>query len=196
MGWLCGPMPFEGIKKYLDRNICGPDVKILDSALKVSDAYYAAAEVPVSNEHGESDRLVMAFVVALKIAPRSEEEAFCRKEMQESMFPRQCSCPKRILDQLSPVEDFAPYVHEDSLERMREWRAACLKDAEAGALPVGTVIRFSDPLVSGGNYNMGHRFEKIRLRRRKNIWRALDVSGVVVRLKKSTILKAMEVSRP
>ena len=104
---------------------------VLKSSMKGS-TYYGAIK---QNNTGE----VFA-VIFLTSTDMRDYFNFYYKDMDETMGPYQCDCPKGILDLLTPTDN----------EMANAWRKSCYERLKAkkspntlGKLPVGTVIKFN-----------------------------------------------------
>ena len=103
--------------------------RVLKSRM-VGSTYYGAIEYTSSKEN-----LVYAAVVLTALDSR-EYCNFGMKVMEETMGPRQCHCPKAILDLLT----------ETTSEWALEWRKTCranLEKPSLAKLPIGTRIKFT-----------------------------------------------------
>ena len=113
--------------------------RVLDSALVNMSTFYAAVE-QVNKE--TRDRKVWAMVILVRHYPKDPHYNFGWKDMDESMFPVECSCPERILKLLTPTD------HQSS----NEWRAACWANIEKRKarknLPPGTVLKYGRNLLT------------------------------------------------
>jgi hypothetical protein len=84
-----------------------------------ANVYYAAVE---QLRVAAGEREVWALICLVRCNPRDPEGyIFGYKDMEESMGPHECDCPKSILDLLTPTD--AQYA--------RQWRARCLESAAA-----------------------------------------------------------------
>jgi hypothetical protein len=125
---------------------------VLKSAM-VGSTYYAAVQSTQrrsgKDENGvwiyemtpESERTTFG-VVFLTSTDAKDYFNFSYKDMDESMGPGQCDCPKGILDLLSPTDN----------EYANEWRKACYENIAKkknknglNKLPVGTIIKVTMP---------------------------------------------------
>ena len=118
---------------------CPNTYRVLDSALVNMSTFYAAVE-QVNKE--TRDRKVWAAVILVRHYPKDPRYNFGWKDMDESMFPVECSCPERILKLLTPTD------HQSS----NEWRAACWANIEKRKdrknLPAGTVLKYGRNLLT------------------------------------------------
>lgn len=135
---------------------------VLKSSM-VGSTYYAAVQRVVKyigkGENGEeiyeslpeNERTTFG-AVFLTSTDAKDYFNFSYKDMDESMGPGHCDCPKSILDLLSPTND----------EYANEWRKACYENLTKkknpnglNKLPVGTVIKvvipFDTNLFKQGN---------------------------------------------
>lgn len=125
---------------------------VLKSSM-VGSTYYAAVQRMVKyvgkDENGEgiyeplpeSERTTFGIVFLTSIDTKDYYN-FSYKDLDESMGPCQCDCPKGILDLLSPTDN----------EYANNWRKACYenlarkKNANGlNKLPVGTIIKVIMP---------------------------------------------------
>lgn len=125
---------------------------VLKSSM-VGSTYYAAVQRMVryigKGENGEgiyeplpeNERATFG-IVFLTSTDTKDYYNFSYKDMDESMGPGYCDCPKGILDLLSPTDN----------EYANEWRKACYeniakkKNANGfNKLPVGTIIKVTMP---------------------------------------------------
>lgn len=119
--------------------------KIEASAMKGS-VYYAAV-TPLKRMNGKIEEAIPAHeqktfaVVMLTSAKRKGIYSnFAYKLMDESMGPRECDCPKKILKLLSPTES----------EWANEWRKKCeenQKKVSLSSLAVGTKIKWNGKIL-------------------------------------------------
>lgn len=109
--------------------------KVLDCSLK-GGVYYAAVER--FKDKDKKERQVFG-VVCLVSASDSTRE-FGHKDMDEDCGPFYYDCPSRILDLLTPTENFYAI----------EWRKKCKENkakdvaAQLRKLPIGSVIKVDD----------------------------------------------------
>lgn len=112
---------------------------MLDSALVNLSTFYAAVE---KTNKATGERQVWAAVILVRHYPKDLHYNFGWKDMDESMFPVECSCPERILKLLTPTD------HQSS----NEWRAACWANIEKRKarknLPAGTVLKYGRNLLT------------------------------------------------
>lgn len=113
--------------------------RVLDSALVNLSTFYAAVE---KTNKATGERQVWAAVILVRHYPKDLHYNFGWKDMDESMFPVECSCPERILKLLTPTD------HQSS----NEWRAACWANIEKRKarknLPAGTVLKYGRNLLT------------------------------------------------
>lgn len=125
---------------------------VLKSAM-VGSTYYAAVR-PLKKYGGKDEN---GNTIAIDI-PKEEQRVFAvifltstdvknyynfsYKDMDESVWPYQCDCPKGILDLLTPTEN----------EYANEWRKTCRENlvkknnpASLSKLPLGSIIKFVLP---------------------------------------------------
>ena len=128
-------------KDWFAAKLDGPQNKVLDAAT-VGGTCYIALRV---NEEDAS--YVTALVILTQWNPHDYYN-FSYKIMGESMGPRGASCPQRILDQLSPLDEI-PFS-EQGREWAEDWRKACvdrLADKKArGSVSAGDKILFSEAI--------------------------------------------------
>jgi hypothetical protein len=112
-------------------------VEVLKSSM-VGSTYYAA--VKCFNKTNGYEHISAA--VCLTSTNMKDYFNFAYKDMDESMGPAYCDCPKGILDLLSPTDN----------EWANEWRQACRDNLAAkrnpngfNKLPVGTIIKVVMP---------------------------------------------------
>ena len=125
---------------------------VLKSSM-VGSTYYAAVK-PLKKSNGqdengeyiyidipENEQMVFG-VVFLTSTNMREYFNFAYKDMDESVGPNECDCPKGILDLLTPTES----------EWANEWRKKCYENLAKkknpnglNKLPVGTVIKVVMP---------------------------------------------------
>ena len=150
MGWLylSHMNGHDTPKAYLDAQFTyAPDpasgrdrgLRILASSAQLT-TYYAAAER--YTEAGSQE--IFAIVCLTRFNRRDKEDLiFGYKDMTEHMGPWECTCPRRILDLLTPT------THEHALD----WRARCYarlllierrKPAEGDILMLDSEMHFTD----------------------------------------------------
>jgi hypothetical protein len=140
MGWYYGPKPRDVAGELRRRLTWENDVartRCLDLALTLSVAYAAVETVRVA----DGAREVWAAVILLRYSRAKDDPyPFGTKELEESMGPRECGCPARILDLLTPTTNAWAL----------EWRAACrarLDRSRTHRMPKpGTRVRFESPM--------------------------------------------------
>lgn len=110
-----------------------PELNVLKSAM-VGSTYYAAVEI---KRNGVREKVFGT--VALTSTNWNDGMNFGYKDIDETMGPYQCDCPKGILDLLTPTDS----------EYALKWRKRCeekraqKKDPNTKSnLPVGSVIKF------------------------------------------------------
>lgn len=111
--------------------------ELLKSAM-VGSTHYAAVRKTIFATETEPESVKVFAAVTLTKVDNKDYYNFAYKDMDESMGPCECKCPKAILDLLTPTE----------YEYAREWRKRCYenlkkkKDSNAlGNLPIGSVIK-------------------------------------------------------
>lgn len=111
--------------------------ELLKSAM-VGSTHYAAVRKTIFATETEPESVKVFAAVTLTKVDNKDYYNFAYKNMDESMGPCECKCPKAILDLLTPTE----------YEYAREWRKRCYenlkkkKDSNAlGNLPIGSVIK-------------------------------------------------------
>lgn len=122
-------------KAEIENNVIKNDnLKVLKSSM-IGSTYYGAIE------HIESKEVFA--VVILTSTNMKDYFNFSYKDMDETMGPGQCNCPKSILDLLTPTDN----------EYANEWRKRCYKNINKGKdkkalknLPVGTRIKVTMPI--------------------------------------------------
>jgi hypothetical protein len=93
MGWLCDDKP-RNVKEFLDSR-WGPNVKVLRSALKLTE-YYAALQL--------IDGSVTCGMYLLSFHKKHGDMQMCRKDMDETCGPNMYNCPEAILKLLTPCK--------------------------------------------------------------------------------------------
>ncbi len=147
----------------------GEGYEILDSATKDS-VFYAALKTP--------EGPVTAFVALISRSPGGGHN-FGYKDMDESMGPHEASCPARILDLLSPVEDLG--LGESGSKWAAEWRARCRANADREAARAKVRKGDTVKLTRGFAFTNGETEDTFTLiDGRRNRWRT--PGGLVVRL--------------
>lgn len=116
-------------KAFMDRELAGSDVRIVDSAM-VGSTYYAAVL---------SVRTGVTFGVVAIVSRKGGNLTY--KVMDEDMGPHYYTCPARILDRLSPTTNMYAL----------NWRAMCraaktIDKTSATTVTDGMVIRFTTPI--------------------------------------------------
>lgn len=111
--------------------------ELLKSAM-VGSTHYAAVRKTIFATETEPESVKVFAAVTLTKVDNKDYYNFAYKNMDESMGPCECKCPKAILDLLTPTE----------YEYAREWRKRCYenlkkkKDSNAlSNLPIGSVIK-------------------------------------------------------
>jgi hypothetical protein len=133
MGWTFGPKPHD-VRDELLRKLTWDSqthrTQCVDLAIKRRAAYAAVETV----EKSTGQREVWAAVILLRYSRAKDDPyPFGTKELDETCGPRECDCPERILDQLTPTNN----------EHAREWRLRCRARMERPGVPApGTRVRF------------------------------------------------------
>ena len=111
--------------------------ELLKSAM-VGSTHYAAVRKTIFATETEPESVKVFAAVTLTKVDNKDYYNFAYKDMDESVGPCECKCPKAILDLLTPTE----------YEYAKEWRKRCYenlkkkKDSNAlGNLPIGSVIK-------------------------------------------------------
>lgn len=111
--------------------------ELLKSAM-VGSTHYAAVRKTIFATETEPESVKVFAAVTLTRVDNKDYYNFAYKDMDESVGPCECKCPKAILDLLTPTE----------YEYAKEWRKRCYenlkkkKDSNAlGNLPIGSVIK-------------------------------------------------------
>ena len=134
---------------YFEEGLNRGHYKVVKSTMKGS-VYYGAIKAVVradKDECGnriyvpipEEEQEVFA-VVFLTSVDSKDYFNFSYKDMDETMGPVQCDCPKSILDKLSPTDNEYALAWR---QRCRERIAAKKERNSLSGLPVGTVIRYT-----------------------------------------------------
>ncbi len=171
----------ETIAETLKRHIFGGNLELLDCAVVKRNVAYCAARY---TKDGKS--YVCAIIVLLTYAPR-EHHNFGYKDMSEFMGPCESECPKRILDQLTPLEEIAAIDgngNGTNVEYAAAWRARCVKLAATPTPKPGMKVVFKDaiPFTNGKHLNeftvtkvrKSLRFENDGLLYRISNWKTRD----------------------
>jgi hypothetical protein len=147
MGWLymTSLKGHVGPRQYLDAQYTydhdETSLRVLKSCLAKTRVYYAAVERTVQSSR---DREVFAVVCLVNYNLRDPEGyIFGYKDMTEFMGPYECSCPKSILDLLTPTDN----------ENANGWRKRCRERLEEQRMRVrkpmprpGQTILFDSPI--------------------------------------------------
>lgn len=137
MGWTYTARP-RHVRAEMTRKLCWETAthrsRCLDMALTLRVAYAAVETI----EKATGQREVWAAVLLVDYVRRKDESYnFGVKEMDETMGPRECQCPERILTLLTPTDN----------ETARQWRLACrARLNRPGMPPAGTQVRFAQPI--------------------------------------------------
>lgn len=161
MGWTsyCAETRYKNGKSYIDRKAeCdkifnddmvtwGDDHKVIGKfeVLKssmVGSTYYAAVKKTKFATETEPELSKVFAAICLTSTNMKDYYNFAYKDMDETVGPYQCDCPKGILDLLSPTDN----------EYALQWRQACRDNLAAkkkpnalNKLPVGTIIQVTMP---------------------------------------------------
>ena len=113
--------------------------EVLKSAM-VGSTYYAAVKRTKFATETEPEFSKVFAVICLTSTNMKDYYNFAYKDMDESMGPYQYSCPKCILDLLSPTDN----------EYAKEWRQKCYEVLQnkrnpnhLGNLPIGSEIKYT-----------------------------------------------------
>lgn len=153
MGWLFYNHPVADVKAEIESpssgifttSAPGHAYEVLDSAI-VGNTYYAA----VKRTLPDHPPYVFAAIFLFKNGKRS---GFGYKDMDEGSGPYECACPLRILNKLSPLEDFPGGVEGSGYaagwrERVREYhRTKATQSSAAKALKPGDTFKLAEPLT-------------------------------------------------
>jgi hypothetical protein len=107
-------------KEWFAREFDGQYHKLLDFYTHSLTEGYGLLEV------SPNGRKPYRIAVAVLMDWRNGRYNFYWKDMDETMGPNIANCPERILDRLSPVEDFAT---GNAAEWARNWRERCRENA-------------------------------------------------------------------
>lgn len=133
---------FEQQFNYSNEHSSG---KVLDCSVVQRSVAYLAYERILA----DGTRYVVALVCLIKFMPNaSDGYNFGYKDMDESMGPVEDFCPRRILEQLSPL-DRVPGRHEHAAN----WRERCWARINKPKLKRGDVITLKHPLT----FTNGHQ---------------------------------------
>lgn len=112
--------------------------EVLKSTM-VGSTYYAAVKRTKFTTETEPESSYVFATVFLTSVNNKDHFNFAYKDMDESMGPYQYSCPKSILDLLSPTDN----------EYAKKWRESCYEVIKAkknpnalGNLPIGSQIKY------------------------------------------------------
>jgi hypothetical protein len=110
--------------------------EVLRSCMNGSTYYAAVKRTKFATETEPESSYVFAAII-LTSTNTKDYFNFSYKDMDESMGPFECKCPKYILDLLSPTDN----------QFANEWREACRANNRheknaLGKLPAGTVIKY------------------------------------------------------
>ena len=136
MGWLTLHRPRGLTDKEFFQGQMGSSYKVLETGRDGRTAYLAV-------EHPEG--YVFGMVCLLHLAPRSDYN-FGYKDMDESMGPNEDRCPEKVLNLLSPLDEF-PHSNDYAAD----WRKRCEANLAAKkALPKvkkGDTIILEEPVT-------------------------------------------------
>ena len=178
MGWTYTTRPSgQSIRDFFAEEFRhGDDASVVDCASRLREAYIA---------YRTKRGAIIAIACLLEHKPfRGYNLGY--KDMDEGMGPGICRCPARILDLLSPVEE---YFEGQALEWARCWREWCrawnAKMESARAVGAGTLVKFKAPIQFGdwGAFDTFKRLKDLRYPGRLFRDRFLEITqNVVVRL--------------
>jgi hypothetical protein len=170
MGWLT--FNYQGTaKQYFTKMINETKgLELIDISIKNFRTVYLAVK---DVERG----YVFCQVFLIHRAPKSYYN-FGYKDISEFCGPVQSECPKRILDKLTPIEEFESLdgFSENSLKWAKEWRERCRENIEnskkqKSLFSKGRVVKLENPL----NFTNGKKFQYFK--KVKNQWYAIDNFG-------------------
>ena len=123
MGWSYGPRS-KGVShlEYFRQNFDCESFHLLDTVGTLRTVY-GAAEIRRPNQAP----FVIGLVIHIHWVPNDPHYNFGYKETSEEMGPIDSNCPRRILDQLTPLaelEDRGIFTG-NALEWATRWRAEC-----------------------------------------------------------------------
>lgn len=133
MGWTSMPL-YGKTRDYFERQLTwesdgGKQEPLLISIVKRQTLYAAVRYTPKPGtpayEWTGGKPYVFAVICLLKYMPRSEFN-FAYKDMDETCGPNERECPRKILELLTPLEE---YLSTDSMgyKWAAEWRQDCWK---------------------------------------------------------------------
>lgn len=156
MGWMYSYSQVSDVKHHIEHNeglftsssTPGNTWDVLDSSI-VGSTYYAAV---LRKWPGDTKGYVFAAVILF----RNPQSGFGYKDMDESMGPCEVSCPLRILNRLTPIEDMPGGLAGNEYaagwrEKVREYhRNRAIQTKVAKSFKAGDKIRLPAPLSFGG----------------------------------------------
>jgi len=165
VGWSFGAKPTDvagELRSRLTWESASASNRCLDIALRM-DAAYAAVETV---HKATGTREVWCAVILLRYRrDKNDPYPFGNKDLEESMGPRACECPARILDLLTPTNN----------EHALAWRAACRESIGRRMPAVGTRVRF-ERAIKFGDGSSETEFTVIQLPRRRKVLRGANGS--------------------
>lgn len=128
MGWSCQDKP-DNIKEFFTEYFFSGEkadepksFEVIDSALKNFRTLFVLLKI-TSKETGESINMVEVVLISYE----NNGNTMCYKNISEHAGPYEYSCPKRILDKLTPTSEYPESFgfSESSKECANEWRKGC-----------------------------------------------------------------------
>lgn len=173
MGWTYQQKPENVTEWFKNKLTWENDTRkytCLATAIKFKEAY-AAIEV-IYKDTGKRQVFAAAFMLNYT---REYHYNFGYKDMTEDMGPVIANCPKKILDLLTEPEN----------EWAAQWRERCRAKLNRPKIKIGDTIKFDEHIRFAGS--MAKTFEKVKYGRKRNIFKAIDGFGQLVRLTKGTL---------
>ena len=130
MGWMWTRLQGKTVdhlsKTYTYENEIDSSRVLKMSVVGRKVAYAAVEYTPAGKKP-----YVYAAVILVSYAPKSEYN-FGYKVMDETAGPTERECPRKILELLSPVEDFGLDPEGSGFKWAKEWREDCWKRLKGG----------------------------------------------------------------
>lgn len=152
------------------QSLYGSNYTVLATSQARGGAVYMAVRHETTSEHGAYKAGDVFAVVVLTHYSPNRWDNFWYKDMDESMGPNEDSCPRKILDLLTPLDDLygppfiGPRRQYGSVpgEHARNWRARCeanlARKAARPKVKAGDTIILAQPIM----FTNGQSYQRLK----------------------------------
>lgn len=166
------------IKDFFTKEFSGENGEVIDCAVVERKTAYIAYR----GKKGRLEGKVTAFICLLGYS--KDYYNFGYKDMDETMGAYEAKCPERILNLLSPVEEFG--LSERGMEYASEWRKSCWeninKKKTAVTLKDGDIVHFEKAIhfTNGDNiqdFKVKKEGKKVRFESIGKYWQKYQITN-------------------